>query len=623
MILDLEWLKEFVKLKHKSEELAQIFESLGFSPEQISSDFLDLEITPNRGDCLSILGLAREYAAKSGQKVKSKKETPGYYSFPKSLKIEIKSPQTVPRYTGLIIKEVKVKSPSFSIVQRLKRFAINPINSVVDATNLVMLERGTPLHAFDLDKIKGNLKIFKTDKPRSLKTLDGVLRHLPDNTIVIEDDKRLIDLAGIMGGAEVAIDNKTSSILLQAAVFDKELIRTTSKYIGLSTEASYRYERGIDFEATKEALERAAQLIIQNGGEIVERFDMVLKPRTLKKINLDSKRIFELGGLKVSFKEATSILKRLGFKQAQTTFIPPSFRHDVEFEEDLIEEILRIKGYQSIPQRVVSEAGKKLSSFYNLKENLKDELTKLGWTEVQTYSFLSDVEKEKWGKDAVAVSNPLSKEFSFLRPDLTPLLIKTVAKNPWASQVKIFEIGRVFQKDSEEEKIGFASTTPPSLIRKILGSNLIKIVPSHPLGLLYKLRRQVFMGEISVEQFIKKFEKNIKRRLPTKSILLPKEKNIYRAVSVYPPVVRDIAIVVNKSLSYEEIGKVIYRTNLKVFLVELFDEYSGPQIGTGKKNLAFHIFYQDFQKTLTKTQVDAIEKKIISELNKKFKARLR
>lgn len=625
MILDLDWLKEFVKLEHKPSELSEIFESLGFSSEKVTSQFLDLEITPNRGDCLSVLGLAREYAAKTRQEIKDEKVLPNYHSFPKYLKIEIESPELVPRYTGLIIKGVKVKPSSFSISQRLKRCGINPINSVVDATNLVMLEFGQPLHAFDLNKIKGNLRILKSNKPLKLETLDGVLRQIPADAIVIEDERTVIDLAGIMGSALVAIDSQSSFILLQAAIFKKDLIRTTSKKMNFSTEASLRYEREVDFEATKKALEKAANIILQNGGEIIERFDMVLNLPPHKKIPLELEYLSKLGGLKLNFDEVSKILKRLGIKGEKNYFIPPSFRHDIEFQEDLIEEILRSIDYKSIPQRVISKTTQKPHSFFDLKENLKDEIVHLGFNEVQTYSFLSQWEKEKAGFEAIKIVNPLSLDFAYLRPTLFPLLVKTIAKNPWASNIKIFEIGRVFLKNGkEEEHIGFATTNPfPPTIRQILGSKLLEIGPQHPLGLLYKLRRKVFVGEMVIDQFIKKFEEVFNKKLSRKKLPVPKEKIIFRSVSAFPPSVRDLAIVVQSSLSYEIIGQAIYQSDPRIFLVELFDEYTGPQVGVGKKNLAFHIIYQDPKKTLTKVEVNKIEKKLISLLEQKFKAHLR
>jgi phenylalanyl-tRNA synthetase beta chain len=624
MLLPIDWLKQFVKVKHSPEELAEIFVSLGFEAEEIKNGILDLEVTPNRGDCLSILGLAREYAAKTNQKLNLPDCLDLKFTHrSKQLKISFEKPQLCPRYTAAIITDIKLKPSSPEIQTRLRQMRLEPINNIVDITNLVMFELGQPLHAFALDKIKGKEMTIRLSQPgESLVTLDNKFHQLPKGAIVIEDKKNLIDLAGIMGGENSQISKNTHDILLQAALFDPKTIRRTARLLNHKTEASYRYEREVDNQALPTALARGAQLIKQEGGgQILEVFDIKNQSPKSSKIKLNFSQIEKLIGAKIDKKQAIDYLERLGIRQSGGSFIPPSWRHDLFWAEDLIEEIIRLYDYNRLKKRLIKKQTHPNQQIYersfDQKLKLKKYLVSRGLTEVQTYSFISEKEFQALDlprEKILKPSNPVSADYRYLRPNFLPGLLKTLGENRWCpkDELNIFEVGKIFEP---QERLFLAiATYMPKLIEGLkLNLTAQTIYPEDPLAQLYKLKKPIYFCQIPV----KEIDQIPDSKPPLKS---PSE---VRSFSDVTPAPRDFAWMVDKTVSTEEIGQTILQTDSRIITSSLFDEFEDDRFGRKKKSVAFHTVLDNPEKSLTAIEIKQISDKIIKAVEQKYNAKLR
>lgn len=616
MKIPYDWIKEFTEIKHPPKKIAFDLTSLGFETE-VDKDVLDIEVTPNRGDCLSVLGIARELSAKYGLMLNKKLLNPAIKTKPlnKEIKISFAEKRICPRYTYRIIDGLKIKPSPFWLQRRLIKAGLRPINNVVDVTNYVMLETGQPLHAFDYQKIDGRQMIVRRAKNKeTIVTLDGMKRVLSDEAIVIQDKNKIIDLAGIMGGKNSEVDQSTNTIILQAAILDPVLIRRTSKSINLTTEASYRYERGVDFEGTTFGLNRATELILQTaGGQAGEMVDLLNSRRQPLIIKWNHKTdVRKILGFEVKKDKILKYLSSLGFCVNNAKVIVPSWRADIKIKEDLVEEVARLFGYSLIPKNPLPKRQLKHKNLeWEAKEKLKDYLVNLGFSETKTYPYLSrrDIDNTKINpKDCLEISNPLSEEHQYLRTTLLPGVLKQVAKNPWFSEIKLFEIGHVFRDGKEEEEIVIVSTSKNEKIK-------LSPVPKEILE-KFKIRKNIYFTTAKVFEFVKDI------KLP-KKIKFDFKKKRYKQISSYPPAVFDLAILVKDKITPRQAETVIRQSSPYVFLVELFDIYKGKQIPSGYKSLAFHITLSSSTKTLSESQMRQIRQQIILNLEKKIDAQLR
>jgi phenylalanyl-tRNA synthetase beta chain len=654
MIVNYNWLQEWVDIKCKPEELPELLAKIGIEVEEtekISGDTIyKIDITPNRGDLLSVIGIAREIAAKTGKKVKKGIE----YKFPdgnkkEEINVKVQSAEDCPRYTASPIYNIKIESSPSFIVERLEKCGIRPLNNVVDITNYVLLETGQPLHAFDFYKIKGGITVRRAKKGEKITTLEEEEKKLSKEDLIIADDEGPLALAGIMGGLESGITENTKKIVLESAFFKPSLIRNTSRKLKISTESSYRFERTVDMYMVGYAAYYAIQLLEKYAsgkltGKIV---DTNPEPKLSKKIIFSYSKVNNLLGMNIEKKKSIRILENLGFKVINKTeneaeVSIPSHRNDLEIEEDLIEEIGRFAGYNNIPLRF------KFTNYSPIwvenKEliEIKKIMVRLGFWEAINIPFVESSWASRNKAKAIYLENPMWSDKEILRNSLIPGLLESAKRNLNRSEdtIKIFEVGRVFaQKNEEEENIG-----------GVIGGNTLKN--------WYKSDREVdfydikglveaFLEEIKIldysfqdcnnSLFIKEralsvtsdgkicgsfglidqevckenvygFEFNIK------NLLKAKKEERFEKTSVFPPLKRDISIITEKNTPFNEIQTLLDRSTKQKARIRLIDVYQSNKIGKDKKSMTIRLEFYDPRKTLKdneiKDYIDTITQKL-------------
>ena len=643
------WLKEFVDIKVFPKKLADDLSLFGHEVEKIEKiddDFVfELEITPNRGDCLSVLGLAREISAMYGLKLKIKnyEQKIKEENLDKEIAVKISDTKLCPRYTARIIDNIKIAPSPNWMQKRLKTYGFRPVNNIVDVTNYVMIETGQPLHAFDYNKIKTAagkklMHIRQTKKHEEVMTLDGKNHLTNEGALIIEDDKKIYDLAGIMGGFKSEVSQNTKTIILEGAIFAPKIIRQTSKYLGLVTDASYRYERGVDIEGTMRGVNMATDLI----GDLIKNsrasklYDLRFTKETEKNIIVLPKDVNNLLGTNISQKSMSEYLTRLGFKvkinRNQLFVRTPSYRkYDIKIWQDLAEEIARMYGYTKLPQKQLKkQTGKILNQEYTILEKLKDILTQFGFTETYSYSFASkEILKDlkMFSNNILEIEKPLSPETKYLRPDLLPSLLLQIAKNPWAPEINLYEIGKIFSQNYEKTGLLIATSQNseifPKIIQKIENDLKIRnikygIFSAKPEVLdKLKIRKKISFCKIDLENL----EKRVKNFKYTP--FLPKMKAKYQAVSKFAPTIFDLAFIVEKSTNANKIIDEVKKQSQKILLVELFDEFSSDKFGKNQKNIAYHIWAQDSQGPMKENEIKNIRGKIIHYMILNYRAKLR
>lgn len=633
MKISYNWLQDLIKEKlPQPNKLADLLTMHSFETEavrQAGKDYLlDVDVLPNRAhDCLSFWGIAREIAAITNSKL----QIPNYKRIqnPKSkiqslVKVEVKDKQDCPRYTAAALDNLKVAPSPQWMQERLKVCGLRPISNIVDIANYVMLETGQPLHAFDANKLeaKGKVKtiiVRRAKKGEKITTLDNDKYDLDENILVIADEKDPVCIAGIKGGQGPGINGQTKRIILEAANFSPQVIRQGSKQLKLATDASWRFEHQLDPNLTQEAMDMAACLIQDIAGGktlkgIIDFYPNKIKPRRIK---LDLNRVESLLGIKISQKEIKSILTRLGFTVSSDFQITvPTRRLDVTIQEDLIEEIGRLYGYEKIPSQLpnASLIPPERNEDLVYQNKVREILVNLGFSEVYNYSFVNQKEKAE-------VLNPVSQEQKYLRSNLSINLLKNIEDNKkYFERIRLFEIGKVFIKDKskiiEKKKLGVVLF--PADFYRLKG-----IIET----LLHKLRitdvwynetsegnaraevrisRDDVLGWLNDEIFELDFDKVVK---------LATEERIYLPPSKYPAIVRDIAILVGQGVKVVEVLNAINAVGGSLVRdIDLFDIYQGENIPQGEKNLAFHIIYQADDHTLTDKEVNALQEKIIKVL---------
>lgn len=640
----------------------------------------DLNVTPNRPDWLSVVGVAREIAAVLGKEVKIPAYTVGATDAP-AVGIEIDNEQYCPRYTGCCVGNVKVGPSPMWMQNRLRNVGLRPINNVVDITNYVLLEFGQPLHAFDASKLEGGKIVVRAaQSAEKVVSLDGKERELDENMTVIADGAKAVAIAGVMGLENTEISDDSTDVFLESAYFNPPRTRYASKKLGLSSDSSYRFERGVDLGMVKNASARAVTLMEEICGakalscisEVGAGFDN--NPDIL----LRSARVRLMLGFDIAADTVTEILNRLGFgvEQAHGGFNVkiPSYRKDVTNEADLVEEIARIYGYNSIEsgdcrQKVSFDPGivDKV-----LADELKDALAGLGLYETVHYSFAShelarknNLIDEYDPESVITILNPINKEAGDMRNNLIEGTCRCLQRNFSRGQdnVRVFEFGKVFWKDPKAEfaycekrcfSIGIMSARPDKQFRndpeigdfldlkgivevlmnkagiKNYGFEAAKSTAFAPgrfvnllvngvkVGFFGELDKKVIkkndlMGKVSVGQFdLTELEKHSRLN------------RTYTPVSRFPASARDLAFVVDESVCWGDIEQQIQNLGISYLAgVHLFDEYKGDQIPEGKKSLAFGFKFQSDSATLTKEEVDLQMEKIVSCLSSKFNCEIR
>ncbi len=661
MIFSYNWLQSFFRGRlPKPKKLAEILTMSSFEIEKLEKKgddwVLDIDVLPNRaGDCFSHLGIARECAALLNLKLKTQntKFQPKTQNLDikNLLKIKVENSDLCSRYTARVMIDVKIGESPEWMRERLKVCGLQPINNVVDIANYVMLELGQPLHAFDLHKISGKkIIVRKAKKGEKIITLDNNKFNLAQDILIIADEKNPLAIAGIKGGKKAEIDKNTKTIVLEAANFDKIIIRKTRQELKLQTDASLRFEHGIDANLTEQGINRAADLIqkICNGKTskgLIDFFPKKVFPKTIK---LELDYIEQLLGVKIPKKEIISIFQKLGFTPIDQSIGVkkmllvkiPTFRLDISIPEDLIEEIGRIYGYDHIkpifPLAVLTPPKRNIDCFWQKK--VKNILKETGFTEVYNYSFINEKDAKifNWQqKTLIELENPLSAEQKYLRPCLIPNLLKNIQKNQKRfNEIKIFELGKVFRtglKTGVEEKrmltgiltgnnMFYQTKGVVDLLLNKLGISNVWYNEQEMFICKTKKCAEIkingkgigFLGEISAEikacVFAIDFEKLQKHC---------SEEVMYQPISLYPTAIRDLAVLVPREIKVADVlNKINIAGGKLVRDVDIFDIYEGEKIQDGKKNFAFHIIYQAEDRTLTNKEIDEIHNRIIKVLEK-------
>ena len=674
MLFSYSWLQEYNKSKlPKPDKLADFLNMHAFQVEdikQVKGDtVLDVAVLPNRAhDCLNHIGIAREIATilKSKfllPKVKQLKKAKGNL---RPIKVHIESAVLVPRYSAVVIEGIQVKNSPAWLRDRLEAVGVNSINNIVDLTNYIMLETGQPLHVFDYDQIEGQvMRIRAAKEGEKVETLDDQTLVLPRGTLIIEDKDRLIDLAGIKGGKASGVSAQTKNIVLQAANFDRNAIYKARKKLRYTTQAADIYSHGIDPNLTVNALERANELMSAIGakGKIVQVIDFYPKKVIPRHIKLESEYISSLLGLEIPIKESVRILEMLGCKVKLGRNIldveVPTRRIDLAIPEDLIEEIGRIFGFEKIPTSYpfASLLPRERNQDIFWQEMIRDIFKTAGFTEVYNYSFIGDNDVTQFAfnqteqEQLVELENPIGEEFKYLRSTLLEHLLKNVFDNQKkVDHIRIFEIGKIFRKDSNKinetkmlggllggigpvgsEDAGFYEVKglidflcdglgihdvwyddynqTPDKTRMSLwhkGKSAEVKVNGQEIGFVGEISAQI-TSNLKIVHKVTAFHIDLE-----KLIQLASEEKEYRPTSRFPSSTRDISVLVPKHI---KVVDVMNRINAKgkslVRDIDLFDMYEGQGIPDGKKSLAFHIVYQADDRTLTSKEIDSMHDNIM------------
>ena len=632
----------------------------------LNDQITTLKLTPNRSDCLSVWGVAREVAAISASSLSpiTYEVNPIKQSEKKNVHIEEKA--ACPRYCGRIIKNVdNTKTLPDWIISRLERSNIKSISPIVDITNYVLLEIGQPLHAFDHDQLQGDVIVRFAKSEEPIHLLNDTEIKLSKKDLIIADNSGAIAFAGVMGGMSSSVTVRTQSIFLESAFFDPIIIAGSARAYNLSTDSSYRFERGVDFANTRLALERASSLIIEYcGGEAGEITEVINALPKRNEIHLRLKKLNAILGIEVPSQDVERIFHQLGFEVSKTIegfkVTPPSYRFDIAIEEDLIEEVVRLYGYDKIPSHHPVSHQAMLPSSGASQRDLKEILISRGFYEVVTYSFIEDeIEKLFHGNsNPIQLKNPIASQMSTMRSSLwgSHLEVLTYNLNRQVSRLNIFEIAQIFQgakKDFIETEVisglSYGSFMPEQWSDKIRDIDFydmkahvegltskpltFKRSDKTPLALHPGQSAEVFLEDQSIGWVGKlhpKWQQHFS--LPKAplifelkiEILLQDKAFQYEDISKFLPVRRDIAIVVDASVEVDSILDAVYKAKIPCLnRIALFDLYQGKGIAENKKSVAFLILMQDTSKTLVDSEADFSVSKIVELLEKQFGATLR
>ena len=623
---------------------------------------VEFEITSNRPDCLSMIGLARETAASFGTEFNVSapvvKETENGKTINDYVSVEVLDSKLCPRYTARVVENVKIEPSPKWLRARLRACGIRPINNIVDITNYVCLEYGQPMHAFDASYLAGNKIVVRhAEKGEVITTLDGVERKLSDEMLVIADAEKAVAVAGVMGGENSEINDDTKTIVFESANFNGPSVRLTAKAIGLRTEASGRYEKGLDPENTLGAVERACELIALLGaGDVVKGIiDVYPEKPAQNAIPFDADKINAFLGTNVSEEEMKETFKKLEIKLEDGILYPPSFRADLESMQDIAEEVIRIHGYDLIP--TTNFKAEALVGRRNAKQKtvcLVDELlTNEGFYEVQTFSFISPkfydnilMPEDSDMRKSVVISNPLGEDTSIMRTTAVPSVLEVLATNRRYrnKNAKIYENAKVYiVKDGEDQPEERMSTVMAAYgdvdfydmkgycenILDMLGISGYEFVANkeapafHPgrCASVYSRdgKRLMVFGQVHPavqENYGLDVESYLIVCDTEELFALENFEKHYKALPKFPASERDLAFVCDKSLTSGEIKKAIKKYGGKMLeYVEVFDIFEDEEkVGVGKKSMAYNLVLRSPEKTLSVEDCDKAVAKILKGL---------
>ncbi|MFH0846459.1 MAG: phenylalanine--tRNA ligase subunit beta [Chloroflexota bacterium] len=643
--------------------------------EYLGDTILDLEITPNRPDCLSVIGIARELVALTGEKLHVPEVTypENGVAIDKEVRVSIADSDLCPRYSASLVTGVKVGESPDWLKARLTASGMRPINNIVDITNYVMLEYGQPLHAFDYHKLAGKEIIVRRARDgESIVSLDGVTRALAPDMLVIADRDKAVAIAGVMGGANSEVSEKTEAVLIESAHFKPTSIHYTARKLDLNSEASARFERGASEGLTVPALRRATQLLVElasgsAGKGIVDVYPGKKEP---ERVSLSLSKAKTVLGMPLSLETAASTLSALGFDceanvhQEKVVATPPYWRSDIHIEEDLIEELARVVGYDKIP---LTTLGQELprhhpEEAFSFKKRVRQNLLGQGFQEVMSFSLSNETTLSRVKSEVapLRLTNPMTEDQTCLRTTLRAGLLTALADNRRFEEggIRLFELGRVylphpddlpeepemlsgilagsrFDKSWHEtgEQVDFYDAKGLvtglldefGIVANFTESEDKSLSPGKQAQVMVAGSRVGVIGEVSSEVLtafeisepIYLFELNLGLVMPHTS----REKR-YQPLPRFPSVARDIALVLDEGITHEKVLGILNAFPL-VNKVALFDVYSGKQVAQGKKSLAYRIIFQSPDHTLVDEEVNGVMDKMLKRLSEELGATLR
>lgn len=632
----------------------------------LDDSIITLKLTPNRADCLSLIGLAREVSAVTGTRAYLPSQPPVMKEIYDTFKVEVHAPEVCPRYVGRVIKGINPDAPTPDwMVMRLERSGIRSISTPVDITNYVLLELGQPMHAFDLDKLAGGIQIRWANSGEKIALLNEQTAELSSDMLVIADSSGPIALAGIMGGAATAVGLETRNIFLEAAFFSPEAITGRARRLGLATDSSHRFERGVDYSNTNMAMERATKLMLEicggQPGPVVEETSKLPRREPIK---LRPKRVTKVLGIELTHEVMRGYLQRLGLTvrdDGETWHVtPPGYRFDLEIEEDLIEELARLHGYDQIEARA-PHAGTimlPVEETVHAVSLLRNFLAGRDYQEVITYSFVDPAwEKALSVSDTrIALKNPIASQLSVMRSTLWGGLINALANNlnRQQSRVRLFEAGRVYLQEADRlrqphhlaglcygpafaEQWGVAERVVdffdvkgdlenlPGIALEYRPENHPALHPGqcarlyingNPMGWLGTLHHKLVQHfDLQAAPVLFEIELDV-----LGNRILPRHQGLSR----FPSVRRDLAFLVDQGVTVEAILKTMSEAK-ESFVRELalFDLYQGQGVPAGQKSLAFRVVMQDTERTLTEPEVETAVAQIAESVINRHGAKLR
>jgi phenylalanyl-tRNA synthetase beta chain len=666
MKISYSWLKDYVAIKLSPEKLAERLTLLGL--EVVSSEnsgeetVLEIEVTANRPDCLNYIGIARELAAATNQKLKipplSQKAKAAKGKF-----IQIEDKNGCPQYIGKIIEGCKVGASAAGLQKKLKDAGLRPVNNIVDITNFLLMELGQPMHTFDLDKLAGKKIIVRRARPGEIiVTIDGIERKLDPEILVISDDKKPVAIAGVMGGKETEVNEYTRNILLESAYFNPIVIHRTCRKLGLASESSYRFERKVDVPMVTLASNRAINLMLQTaGGKLTAVCDIDSgKAGLALKIALNSEKAATLLGQEITAGKIKSILGSLGLKVSSSKgknfkVTIPSFRSDLKEEVDLVEELARHVGFDRLPlslpaikiSRIPEQPIRKLTA------QVREIMVATGLSEIIGYSLINeeDLKKLNWdGTQPVRIQNPLSRDQEIMRPTLLTGLLSAMQNNLShnLTDVKIFEIAKAYQEECETLSLSIGLMGEKSqvslwdlkgrlevLVNKLritgvefspqpknffaAGKAFAITIDQQAVGFLGELspaaaasldfkHQQIFLAELNLEALLR---------------VVKWERKVAPLIN-FPLIRRDISLIIKEEVSGSLIVDLLQKEAGPLLInTVLTDRYSGAQIPAGFKGLTYSLEFQAPDRTLSDNEANAIHEKLCNLLVERLAAKIR
>ncbi|HKQ52614.1 MAG TPA: phenylalanine--tRNA ligase subunit beta [Pyrinomonadaceae bacterium] len=693
MNISYNWLRELTGVRWGPRELAERLTMMGLAVDVIheaGDDFvLELDLTSNRPDCLSHLGVAREVAAAARSRVLLPEGAPSKLegraeSF---TSVEIRDAGLCPRYSGRVVRGVTIKPSPEWLVKRLEAIGQRPINNVADITNYVLHEQGQPLHAFDLAKLaEQRIVVRRAAAGEKLRTLDGVERELDEEMLVIADASRAVALAGVMGGAETEISIETRDVLIESAYFNPASVRRTSRVLGLRTEASHRFERGVDYAGVLRAQERCVALITELAGGAATETAVDVYPKQMLQptVGLRPERVKALTGLDVDEGEMVRILVALGFVQREAAgralnFVAPTWRVDVGIEEDLVEEVARHYGYDKIATELpASSFAGEYQPSERKRRALRRALTARGFDEAISFSFIDAAEDGRFellpnlvaegdGTDQfVMLTNPIIEGLTRMRPTLLTGLLGALRHNfnQGTRDVQLFETGRVFaaspvpeQLPTEREALALVATgvaieeghaggareldfydLKGALEAAVDAMNLrpLRYEPARARHLRDGQAARVLLDDGRVIGVLGRLDESVaalyKFRQPVYvaevdlSALVEAEEMpvVYRPLARYPAVVRDVSLLVGRGAALAEMLDAVAQERVENCRgAKLVDVYEGQNLPAGKRSVTLRIEYRADDRTLRDEEVDEMHALLVRALEEKFGAQQR